>query len=42
VASGFGAADDSETMATYRARLAGIHDLSHVTIEVDGHLQPAE
>jgi cation diffusion facilitator family transporter len=30
-------------LADYRARLAGIHDLSHVTIEVDGpgHLQPA-
>jgi cation diffusion facilitator family transporter len=30
-------------LAAYRARLAGIHDLSHVTIEVDGpaQLQPA-
>jgi cation diffusion facilitator family transporter len=30
-------------LAAYRARLAGIHDLSHVTIEVDGpsHMQPA-
>jgi cation diffusion facilitator family transporter len=32
-----------KSLAVYRARLAGIHDLSHVTIEVDGpaHLQPA-
>ena len=31
-----------KSLAAYRARLAGIHDLSHVTIEVDGpaHLQP--
>ncbi|CAN5513825.1 CDF family Co(II)/Ni(II) efflux transporter DmeF [soil metagenome] len=31
-----------QPLATYRARLAGIHDLSHVTIEVDGpaQLQP--
>ena len=30
-------------LAAYRAMLAGIHDLSHVTIEVDGptRLQPA-
>jgi len=30
-------------LATYRAMLAGIHDLSHVTIEIDGPagLQPA-
>ena len=27
-------------LAHYRARLAGIHDLSHVTIEVDGYLRP--
>lgn len=32
-----------QPLAAYRARLAGIHDLSHVTIEVDGpaHWQPA-